>query len=68
MTKQRLYGKHADRALARRSLGKKHRMDRMAKLMARAGKGLGEGAFANVGKRGEIARAGARRRRRCGSH
>lgn len=40
MTKRRSYDKRAEEALARCSLGQKRRMDGMAKLMARAGKGL----------------------------
>lgn len=40
MTKRRSYDRRAEEALARGSLGQKRRMDGMAKLMARAGKGL----------------------------
>jgi hypothetical protein len=40
MTKRRSYDRRAEEALARCSLGQKRRMDGMAKLMARAGKGL----------------------------
>lgn len=40
MTKRRSYDKNADLALKSSSLGQKRRFDGMAKLMARAGKGL----------------------------
>ena len=40
MTKRRSYDKRAEEALIRSSLGQKRRFDGMAKLMARAGKGL----------------------------
>lgn len=40
MQKRRAYGKQADEALKQSSLGQRRRMDGMAKLMARAGKGL----------------------------
>jgi len=40
MTKRRSYDKNAELALKTSSLGQKRRMDGMAKLMARAGKGL----------------------------
>ena len=40
MQKRRAYGKQADEALKRSSLGQRRRMDGMAKLMARAGRGL----------------------------
>ncbi|CAB9516608.1 DNA repair and recombination protein RAD54-like (Fragment) [Seminavis robusta] len=40
MLKRRAYGRASDDALRRSSLGPKRRMDGMAKLMARAGKGL----------------------------
>ena len=40
MLKRRAYNRDADTALRRSSLGPKKRMDGMAKLMARAGKGL----------------------------
>lgn len=40
MTKRRSYNKNAELALKSSSLGQKRRMDGMAKLLARAGKGL----------------------------
>ena len=40
MTKRRSYDKSAEAALKASSLGPRKRMDGMAKLMARAGKGL----------------------------
>jgi hypothetical protein len=40
MLKRRAYGRDSDDALRRSSLGQRKRMDGMAKLMARAGKGL----------------------------
>lgn len=40
MTKRRSYDKSANAALKSASLGQRKRMDGMAKLMARAGKGL----------------------------
>ncbi|KAL7581624.1 hypothetical protein ACA910_022177 [Epithemia clementina (nom. ined.)] len=40
MQKRRAYGKQADEALKQSSLGQRRRMDGMAKLMARAGRGL----------------------------
>ena len=40
MTKRRAYNKQADDALRHSSLGQRRRMDGMAKLMARAGRGL----------------------------
>ena len=40
MTKRRAYDKSADRALKQSSLGQRRRMDGMAKLMARSGRGL----------------------------
>jgi hypothetical protein len=40
MLKRRAYGKEADFALKNSSLGPKRRFDGMAKLLARAGKGL----------------------------
>lgn len=40
MTKRRAYNKTADQALKKSSLGTRRRMDGMAKLMARAGRGL----------------------------
>jgi len=40
MLKRRAYGRNADDALKRSSLGPRKRMDGMAKLMARAGRGL----------------------------
>ena len=40
MTKRRSYDKNADMALKSSTLGQKRRFDGMAKLMARAGKGL----------------------------
>ena len=40
MIKRRAYGKQAEDALKRSSLGQRRRFDGMAKLLARAGKGL----------------------------
>jgi hypothetical protein len=40
MLKRRAYGQDSDNALRRSSLGQRKRMNGMAKLMARAGKGL----------------------------
>ena len=40
MLKRRAYGRDSDDALRRSSLGQRKRMNGMAKLMARAGKGL----------------------------
>eukprot|EP00804_Cyclotella_cryptica_P015278 CCRYP_005385-RA/>CCRYP_005385-RA protein AED:0.10 eAED:0.10 QI:181/1/1/1/1/0.87/8/1266/827 len=54
MTKRRSYDKRAEEALARCSLGQKRRMDGMAKLMARAGKGLSYQSSANIKRDGGV--------------
>ena len=53
MTKRRSYDTNAELALKTSTLGQKRRFDGMAKLLARAGKGLSYTLPCGVGKGGE---------------